>query len=81
MLTAKLIGSETPLHATIQREVITVGGSGSIDESEFNREYVRQMDLVANVLEGDGFVDYTEDEILAMENKLLNITRGGVLNG
>ena len=70
----------TPLVGSLQKDVIQLSG-GAIDEAEFNREYVRQMDLVANVLEGDSFVDYTEDEILAMENKLLNITRGGVLNG
>ena len=74
------IKSKAQLIGELKRDVIQIAG-GSIDESEFNREYVRQMDLVANVLEGESFVEYTEDEILAMENKLLNITRGGVLNG
>ena len=74
------IKSKAQLIGELKRDVIQIAG-GSIDESEFNREYVRQMDLVANVLEGESFVEYTEEEILAMENKLLNITRGGVLNG
>ena len=74
------IKQQPRLYGELGRDVIEIQG-GSIDETEFNKEYVIQMDLVSNILEGDAFVDYTEDEILAMENTLRNISRGGVFNG
>lgn len=54
---------------------------GSMDDGLFNRLYVRQLDLFNNILVGDYFEDYTEDEIREMENIFIDITQGRVLNG
>lgn len=76
MLNSKILQDINPLHATIQREVIKVGG-GSIDEDEFNLAYVRQMDLFSNVLNADKVKDYTLEDLDNMEKILINITKGG----
>lgn len=63
------------LTGTIGREVIKIGGV--IDEDEFNLAYVRQADLIANVLDGERVYEYSPEEMESMENTLINITRGG----
>lgn len=75
MLKAELIRSSFPLSANIQREAIKIGGV--IDEDEFNLAYVRQADLIANVLDGNKVHEYSPEEMESMESTLINITRGG----
>lgn len=75
MLKAELIRSKFPLSANIQREAIKIGGV--IDEDEFNLAYVRQTDLIANVLDGERMYEYSPEEMESMESTLINITRGG----
>lgn len=54
---------------------------GSMDDGLFNRLYAVQLDLFNNILAGDYFEDYTEDEIAEMENIFIDITQGRVSNG
>lgn len=75
LLKAELIRSKFPLSANIQREAIKIGGV--IDEDEFNLAYVRQADLIANVLDGNKVYEYSPEEMESMESTLINITRGG----
>lgn len=70
------ISHEDELQLSIGEGVLVLTG-GSIDEDEFNFAYVRQMDLVSNVLNGDKVYEYTPEEIDSMESILMNITRGG----
>lgn len=63
------------LTGRIGKEIIKIGGV--IDEDEFNLAYVRQADLIANILDGNKVYEYSPEEMESMESTLINITRGG----
>lgn len=54
---------------------------GSMDDTTFNRKYVRQLALFDDVTQGIVFEDYSDAELLDMENIFIDVTRGRVLNG
>lgn len=56
-------------------------GGGSMDDATFNKKYVRQLALFDDVTQGVVFEDYSDVELLAMENIFIDVTRGRVLNG
>ena len=70
------ISHENELPLSIGEGVLVLP-SGSIDETEFNLAYVRQADLIANVLDGERVYEYSPEEMESMESTLINITRGG----
>lgn len=70
------ISHEDELPLSIGEGVLVLAG-GSIDETEFNLAYVRQADLISNVLNGNKVYEYSPEEMESMESTLINITRGG----
>lgn len=54
---------------------------GLKNDSVFNESYVKQIDIIENVLTGSEIEDYDDEKLAEMENIFIDITQGRVSNG